>query len=32
MPRECMNSAKVFRPEEWSLDRFQIGRHVGKGK
>jgi hypothetical protein len=32
MPRDCMNTHKVFRPEEWSLDRFQIGRHVGKGK
>ena len=32
MPREYMNTHQIFRPEEWSLDRFQIGRHVGKGK
>jgi hypothetical protein len=32
MPRAAMDNTKVFRPEEWSLDRFQIGRHVGKGK
>jgi hypothetical protein len=32
MPRTFISSQKTFKPEEWSLDNFQIGRHIGKGK
>lgn len=25
-------NSKIFEPQEWSIQDFQIGRHIGKGK
>lgn len=25
-------TSKIFEPKEWSIENFQIGRHIGKGK
>ena len=30
-PKDCVTE-KIFIPQEWSIDRFQIGKHLGKGK
>ena len=30
--RPKISAPKLFTPEEWSIDRFQIGKHLGKGK
>ena len=33
MPKAALNfGGKVFHPQEWSIDRFEIGRPLGRGK